>query len=266
MRHIKLFETFNSYELPNFRVELVKPGMSGKKWLFSMVDGNGTSWWGVFNYQGLKDLEDSLNTLCIVQELYMEIAWKESASLTSPYGPCDVSKSRIRVNPIPESSKYLILLSDEADMSGIQPGFFPKNTRTVDGISGTYITASGDLKEPNDLWFGIRVEPSNSAFPNFNKDMDKSLYETYPIEINTLWTADHHWSYTRKAENFIGEFFSKDHPIGDRLQYPSKEFDRVTNPWVPITIKDVEPYIISIINAGAPKEFFKILNSLKSRA
>ena len=129
MKYIKLFEAFNSNNLPNFRVELVKHGMKEGKYLFSMVDGDRTSYWGVFDLGGLRKLEEDMNTMCIIDELKMEIIWKGG----NVYGPIDWAQdwTKIVVNKVPDNVKYLNLVEGSPDFSGVRRGFFPDETMSI---------------------------------------------------------------------------------------------------------------------------------------
>lgn len=249
MKHIKLFEAFNSYDLPNFRVELVKPGMSEGKYLFSMADGNGISYWGVFDLEGLRKLEEDMKTMCIIEELQMEIIYKGG----NIYGPIDWAKdwTKIVVNKVPDNVKYLNLVEG-----------FP--------------SPSGKVTKINELHFRS-VEASVEKPEITGRFEPGDIIETYPAETNTLWFADHSWShiYSIKKGEFDNYFINKNNtfpeqwsdsyypPLGYRYKDPSIPLDLENNSWVPITLKDVEPYMSSIIDGGVTKGFLKIVDKMK---
>jgi len=102
MNHIKLFEEFNpyEYELPNFRVSLVTGGMTEGKYLFSLVDGNSDSYWGIFNLEGLKVLEDEMNTVCVLEELKKAIEFPNKKN--EPVVWAKEEWTKLVVNKVPE--------------------------------------------------------------------------------------------------------------------------------------------------------------------
>lgn len=277
MRYIKLFEAFNSYELPNFRVKLVKPDMREGKYLFSMVDGNGDSYWGVFDLGGLKKLEEDMNTMCIIEELKMEILYKGG----SIYGPIDWAKdwTKIVVNRVPDNVRYLNLVEGlPADFYRAGEGFFPEETvKRAANQSDIKVSSSGELKRINKLWFGISVEASVEKPEITGRAEPGDIQETYPAETNKLWVADHHWSNIHSVKKGEGDnyFINKNNtspeqwsdsyypPLGYRYKDRSIPFDPKNNSWVPITLKDVEPYMSSIIDGGVTKGFLKILDKMK---
>ena len=275
MRHIKLFEAFNSNNLPNFRVELVKPGMKEGKYLFSMADGNGISYWGVFDLEGLRKLEEDMNTMCIIDELQMEIIWKGG----NVYGPIDWAQdwTKIVVNKVPDNVKYLNLVEGSPDFSGVGRGFFPDETmNTSADKSETSVSPSGNVTKINQLHFRS-VEASVEKPEITGGFQPGDIVETYPAETNTLWFADHPWSdiYSIKKGKFDNYFINKNNtspeqwsdsyypPLGYRYKDRSIPFDPKNNSWVPITLKDVEPYMSSIIDGGVTKGFLKIVDKMK---
>lgn len=276
MKHIQLFESFNSYDLPNFRMHLVQPGMKEGKYLFSLVDGNGNSYWGVFDLGGLKKLEEDMNTMCIIEELKMEICFKRGAD----YGPIDWARphTKMVINKVPHDVRYLNLVEGlPGDFYRAGEGFFPEETvKRAANQSDTKVSSSGELKSINKLWFGMSVEASVEKPEITGRAEPGDIQETYPAETNTLWVADHHWSniYSVKKGESDNYFINKNNtypeqwednypPLGYRPKDPSLTVNLQTNPWVPITIKDVEHYIPSIIDAGATKGFLKILNRMR---
>ena len=275
MRHIKLFEAFNSNNLPNFRVELVKPGMKEGKYLFSMADGNGISYWGVFDLEGLRKLEEDMNTMCIIDELQMEIIWKGG----NVYGPIDWAQdwTKIVVNKVPDNVKYLNLVEGSPDFSGVGRGFFPDETmNTSADKSETSVSPSGNVTKINQLHFRS-VEASVEKPEITGGFQPGDIVETYPAETNTLWFADHPWSdiYSIKKGKFDNYFINKNNtspeqwsdsyypPLGYRYKDRLIPFDPKNNSWVPITLKDVEPYMSSIIDGGVTKGFLKIVDKMK---
>ena len=275
MRHIKLFEEFNSNNLPNFRVELVKPGMKEGKYLFSMADGNGISYWGVFDLEGLRKLEEDMNTMCIIDELQMEIIWKGG----NVYGPIDWAQdwTKIVVNKVPDNVKYLNLVEGSPDFSGVGRGFFPDETmNTSADKSETSVSPSGNVTKINQLHFRS-VEASVEKPEITGGFQPGDIVETYPAETNTLWFADHPWSdiYSIKKGKFDNYFINKNNtspeqwsdsyypPLGYRYKDRLIPFDPKNNSWVPITLKDVEPYMSSIIDGGVTKGFLKIVDKMK---
>ena len=275
MRHIKLFEAFNSNNLPNFRVELVKPGMKEGKYLFSMADGNGISYWGVFDLEGLRKLEEDMNTMCIIDELQMEIIWKGG----NVYGPIDWAQdwTKIVVNKVSDNVKYLNLVEGSPDFSGVGRGFFPDETmNTSADKSETSVSPSGNVTKINQLHFRS-VEASVEKPEITGGFQPGDIVETYPAETNTLWFADHPWSdiYSIKKGKFDNYFINKNNtspeqwsdsyypPLGYRYKDRLIPFDPKNNSWVPITLKDVEPYMSSIIDGGVTKGFLKIVDKMK---
>ena len=117
MKHIKLFENFKSYELPNFRVELFKSEMSRGKWLFTCVDESWNSFFGVFDLGGLNKLEDAMNTECVFAELTDVIKYegknKENLAFES---------ATIIISEIDPQDKYINLQYRDLDIP-----FFSQN-------------------------------------------------------------------------------------------------------------------------------------------
>jgi hypothetical protein len=238
--------------------------MTQGKYLFSLYDGNGNSYWGVFNLEGLKRLEEDMNTKCIIDELDMEVKFKGG----KVYGPIDWARewTKMEVNKVPDDVRYTNVFYHDLDLSGIKPGFFPpKDGSTSPSKSHLSVGASGDINKSQPLYFGQAVNASRDKLERGGEDII-----TNPIKINTLWVADHHWaniySVDGKSEGYFINRHTRtpDEPImGYRHKDPSLPINLETNPWVPVTLKDIQPYISSIIDSGAPKGFLKILNDMK---
>ena len=242
MKHIRLFESFNAYELPNFRVELIKPGMSSGKWLFTCMDGSWNSFFGVFDLEGLQRLEDAMNTECVFAELYNAIQWNSNKEKNAAFEEF----THIGVNPINPSGKWINLKSRELDISF---GFNNSGSNVSDPSSGLTIGEEGIEEENIVHTFSVHVSDKP-----IKEDANREFVKNYPANLNTLYYSDHHWSVELNTNNFQEAF---DEGVGFRKGF----LDDVK--YKRIDTKDVIPYIPSIIDSGAPKGAIKTLEEMK---
>jgi len=252
MNHIKLFEEFNpyEYELPNFRVSLVTGGMTEGKYLFSLVDGNSDSYWGIFNLEGLKVLEDEMNTVCVLEELKKAIEFPNKKN--EPVVWAKEEWTKLVVNKVPEDSKFIVLL----------------NKNLVDGdIMGDW----GIGKNPNVLGafheYIADVVSDENEIPegDFGITKDESVI-IVPAGVNTLYYEGNHLgSFDDTSEKIIKDKRDENY-FGIDYENPLMvKHDRNDKEWIttPINFDDIEPYMPSIIEGGAPKGFLKIIEKYK---
>jgi len=241
MRHIKLFEAFNSYELPNFRVELVKPGMSPGNYLFTCVDGSWNSFFGVFDLEGLKRLEDAMNTECVFSELMDAIVFGKMDNENSAFE----AHTTIIVSKINPQERWINLHYRDFDIP-----FFSQNT--VSNVSnpppGLVLGEKGIWEEH--IVHGHSVTTSESPL---KQSPDREKIQNYPIIINELHYVDHHWSDHQKTKDYEKAF---DENVGFRNR-PLEEGD--------YGMKEIEPYMEGIIDAGVPKGFLKTLKQIEGK-
>jgi hypothetical protein len=240
MRYIKLFESFNNYELPNFRVELVKPGMSSGKWLFTCVDGSWNSFFGVFDLDGLKKLEDAMNTECVFAELSNAIKYggknKENLAFEA--------HTTIIVSEIDSQDKYINLQYRDLDIP-----FFSQNPVSNVSNPPPGLVVGEDGLQDEHIVHGYSVTTSKSPL---KESPDEEEIRNYPIVVNELNYVDHHWSDHQRTMDYEKAF---DETGGFRKR-PIEEVDYV--------MKDIEPYMASIIDAGVPKGVLKTIEKIKN--
>ena len=250
MNHIKLFEDFNpyEYELPNFRVNLVTRGMTNGKYLFSLADGNSDSYWGVFNLEGLKVLEDEMNTLCVLEELKNAIEFNKK---NDPVVWAMKEWTKLVVNKVPEDSEFIVLLNKT---------LVDQDTMENWGI-GKSPNALGPFQE-----FIADVVSDENEIPEVDCLSKDECIVIVPAEVNTLYYEGNHLGSfddtsgkiikDKRVENYFG--IDYENPLMVKNDRNDKE-------WIstPINFDDIEPYMLSIINAGAPKGFLKVIEKYK---
>jgi hypothetical protein len=252
MNHIKLFEEFNPYEheLPNFRVSLVTGGMTNGKYLFSLADGNSDSYWGIFNLEGLKVLEDEMNTLCVLEELKKAIEFPDKKNEPVMWAMKEWTK--LSINKVPENSKFIVLLNKDLVDEEIMEDW---------GIRGNP-NVLGPFKE-----FIADVVSDENEIPegDFGITKDESVI-IVPAEVNTLYYEGNHLgSFDEASEKVIKDkrdenYFGIDYENPLMVKYDRNEKGFVSTP---INFDDIEPYMESIIEGGAPKAFLKVIEKYK---
>jgi hypothetical protein len=235
MKHIKLYEAFNNYDLPNFRVKLLNPGMTNGKYLFTCLDDSSNSFFGVFDISGLKKLEDVMNTECVFAELENAIEYKDKQSDNRAFG-----NAEIVVSKVPSDTKYINLLYRDFDFSG---GLIKNKP------SRMTVGSSGRLGSEHVIQ-GYSVFPSSAHIEN---DPEKEPIHEYPAKLNVLYYEDHHFSTGGETKNYSEAF--------DDLVGFGKSF---YGEWREFAIDDIQPFITSIIDAGAPDGFIKAIEKIKS--
>jgi hypothetical protein len=251
MNHIKLFEEFNpyEYELPNFRVSLVTGGMTNGKYLFSLVDGHSNSYWGVFDLEGLKVLEDEMNTICVLEELFNAIAYNKK---NDPVVWATKKWTKLVINKVPEDSKLIVLLNNLVVDKDIMRDWGIRKNLNILGAFHEYIAdVVSDENEIPEVDFGL--------------SRDEGII-IVPAEVNTLYHEGNHLGSfddttgkiikDKRDENYFG--IDYENPLMIKHANNDKE-------WIstPINFDDIEPYMPSIIEAGAPKSFLKVIEKYK---
>jgi hypothetical protein len=260
MKHIRLFESFNSYELPNFRISLVNGGMSSGKYLFSLVDGHSNSYWGVFDLEGLKVLEDEMNTICVLEELFNAIAYKKN----DPVVWATKKWTKLVINKVPEDSKLIVLLNKFVVDKGIMGDWGIRKNLNILGAFHEYIAdvVSGENEIP-EVDFGL------------SKDEGIIIV---PAEVNTLYHEGNHLGSfddttgkiikDKRDENYFNIDYENPLMIKHDNNYTDPKFWNAppdNKEWIstPINFDDIEPYMPSIIEGGAPKSFLKVIEKYK---
>lgn len=245
MRHLKLYEnfrgSFNSYDLPNFRLELVNPDMQEKMYLLTCVDGSWNSFYGVFDLRGLKNLEDAMNTECVFAELVTSLLEEDP---DKEGNPALEAHTTIIINPVDSDVKWLNLLYrplEEVPIRGKVSAY--SNPR-----AGLQIGKEGLGLE--NFVHGTTVTVSKSP----QKDPETGKADSYPIVLNQLHYADHHWSSRKETKDYE---YALDDSIGFRKYFLEMiEYKKADK-------KAVDPYMSSIIDAGIPKGVIKTLKEMQ---
>lgn len=263
MNHIKLFEEFNpyEYELPNFRVRLVTGGMTNGKYLFSLVDGHANSYWGIFDLEGLKVLEDEMNTICVLEELYNAIAYNKK---NEPVVWATKKWTKLVINKVPEDSKLIVLLNKLVVDKDIMRDWGIRKNLNILGAFREYIAdVVSDENEIPEVDFGL------------SKDEGIIIV---PAEVNTLYHEGNHLgSFDDTTEKIIKDkrdenYFAIDYEnplmVKHDNNYTDPKFWNAppdNKEWIstPINFDDIEPYMPSIIEGGAPKAFLKVIEKYK---
>ena len=250
MNHIKLFEDFNpyEYELPNFRVSLVTGGMTNGKYLFSLADGNSDSYWGVFNLEGLKVLEDEMNTLCVLEELKNAIEFNKK---NDPVIWSIKEWTKLVINKVPENSKFIVLLN--------------KKLLDQDVMKDWGIGKSPNVLGPFQEFIADVVSDENEI-PEVDCLFKDECIVIVPAEVNTLYYEGNHLgSFDDTSEKIIKDKRVENYFNIDYENPLMVKHDRNDKEWVstPINFDDIEPYMPSIIEAGTPKSFLKFIEKYK---
>jgi hypothetical protein len=263
MKYIKLFEDFNTYEyeLPNFRVSLVTGGMTNGKYLFSLVDGHSNSYWGVFDLEGLKVLEDEMNTICVLEELFNAIAYNKK---NDPVVWATKKWTKLVINKVPEDSKLIVLLNKLVVDKDIMADWGIRKNLNILGAFHEYIAdVVSDENEIPEVDFGL--------------SRDEGII-IVPAEVNTLYHEGNHLGSfddttgkiikDKRDENYFGIDYENPLMIKHDNNYTDPKFRNAppdNKEWIstPINFDDIEPYMPSIIEAGAPKAFLKVIEKYK---
>jgi hypothetical protein len=235
MRHIKLFEAFNK-KLENFRLNLVKPGMKPGKYLFSCIDGSWNSFFGVFDIEGLKKLEDSMNTVCVCAEISDAIK-----GITKNKNPALEEHTEIVINEVPNDVKYMTILYRQLDGFGNVLSDDRKISQVSNKEPEMIINTAGKLSSENIVHGGSLIASSD-------KIKNDDVIESLDIVLNELFYIYHNGGEVESSKNYLDLF---DESIGYNLVGE-------------VSIEQIEPYIPEIIDAGAPKEFLKRLEEIKN--
>lgn len=252
MNHIKLFEDFNpyEYELPNFRVSLVNGGMTDGKYLFSLADGNSDSYWGIFNLEGLKVLEDEINTLCVLEELKNAIEFPDKKN--DPVIWAVKEWTKLVINKVPADSKFIVLLHKKLVDQDIMGKWGIGKNQNVLGAFQEYI--ADVVSDKNEIPKGA-----------FGVMKDESVI-IVPAEVNTLYYEGNHLgSFDNATKELVKNkrdknYFDLDYENPLMIKYDRNEKEFVSTP---INFDAIEPYMLSIIDAGAPKGFLKVIEKYK---
>lgn len=237
MRHIKLFEAFNKKQkLENFRLNLVKSGMKPGKYLFSCIDGSLNSFFGVFDIEGLKKLEDSMNTVCVCAEIFHDIK-----GITQNKNPALEEHTEIVINEVPNDVKYLTILYRQLDGFGNALSDDRKISYVSNKEPEMIINTAGKLSSENIVHGGSLIASSD-------KIKNDDVIESLGIVLNELFYIYHNGGEVESSKNYLDLF---DESIGYNLVGE-------------VSIEQIEPYIPEIIDAGAPKEFLKRLEKIKN--
>ena len=260
MKHLELFENFNSHQLHNFRVKLVKSGMGPGKYLFTMVEES-SSYWGLFDLEGLKNIEDDINTYCIIEELKGKLYpdW-EQTNLDF------LIKEGIVVTEVPTDHKFIVLLNTNLFPKSEIKKFFT----IADANSGTGYEVKGGNKLGSFGEYSVISVNSKDNIPKLNFDyspeFEDEIMMVFPADTNNLYYAGNHFSgyedvYSRKENPDEMKNFS----ILDSLEdfefiRSESDMDRVQH--TPIKFEEIEPYMSSIIDGGITKKFLKIVDGM----
>ena len=250
MNHIKLFEDFNpyDYELPNFRISLVSEGMTNGKYLFSIADGNSDSYWGVFNLEGLKVLEDEMNTLCVLEELKNAIEFNKK---NDPVIWAMKEWTKLVINKVPDDSKFIVLLN--------------KTLLDQDIMKDWGIGKSPNILGPFQEFIADVVSDENEI-PEVDCLTKDECIVIVPAEVNTLYYEGNHLgSFDDTSGKIIKDKRDENYFNIDYENPLMVKHDRNDKEWIstPINFDDIEPYMPSIIEAGAPKGFLKFIEKYK---
>lgn len=239
MRHIKLFEAFNSNNLPNFRVELVKPGMKSGLYLFTCVDGSWNSFFGVFDLDGLKRLEDSMNTECVFAELNDAINYGGKSKENEAFEAHTI----VVINRVNSDDKYINL-----HYRGLDVPFFSESpvSNVTNPPPGLTVGEDGLSKE--NVLHGYSVTTSKSPLKVSPEEED---VKNYNIVINELNCVDHHWSDHQRTMDYEKGF---DEYVG---------FRKGLIEGGDYGMQEIEPYMRSIIDAGIPQGVLRTIKEIK---
>lgn len=260
MNYIKLFEDFNpyEYELPNFRVSLVSGGMTNGKYLFSLVDENSDSYWGVFDLEGLKVLEDEMNTICVLEELFNAIAYNRKNDpvmwATKEW------TTKLVINKVPENSEFIVLLNKKLLDQNVMENWGIGKSPNVLGAFQEYIAD---------------VVSDENEIPEVDCLYKDECIVIVPVEVNTLYYQDNHFDDTsekvikdKRVENYFNIDYENPLMVKHDSNFSDPKFWNAPpdeKEWIstPINFDDIEPYMPSIIEAGVPKSFLKVIEKYK---
>lgn len=235
MKYIKLFENFNPENFGNFRFKLINPGMSEGRYLTTFAGIDGDSYFGVFNLEGLRSLEDSMNTESICAGLW-DLLEDDGSQQEELFG-------LIVTNPVSAEVKYLVVTDGEDSID-----FLNANP---EGLPELEVDSEGKLKNINRIGLGYFIEPVVELNDQQKELGDKGDLYIYPAKLNVLYTADF-YLYNIEGTTDYYKAFDKHIGYGQGLVQDS-------------TIEQVEPFIPEIIEKGMPKGFLKRLEELKNK-
>lgn len=238
MKHIKLFESFNSNRLPNFRVEVIKPGMSSGRWLFTCLDASWNSFFGVFDLDGLKKLEDAMNTECVFAELLYAIDNTESEE-----NQAFEAHTTIDVGKVSPEDKFINL-----HYRNLNIPIFPTDSISRVSNPPPGLTVGGDGLKDEQIIHGFSVTTSKVPLKGKSEGVP---VQNYPLVLNELHFADHHWSNPQKTKNYEKAF---DYLIGFRTAPTEDEI---------YGMEEIQPYMGSIIDSGIPKGVLRTIEEIK---
>lgn len=239
MKYIKLFESFSSHKLPNFRVDLVKPGTISGRYLFTCVDGSWNSFFGVFDIEGLKKLEDAMNTECVFAELSDAIRDGGTDEENSAFE----ADTTIVISQVNSDAKFINLLYRDFDMP-----FSEKPVSNVSNPPPGLVVGEDGLRDEH-IIHGHSVTTSKIPLEGDSEGVE---IDNYPIVLNELHFIDHHFSDHQKTEKYEKAF---DENVGFRIS-PIEEED--------FGMEEIEPYMRSIIDSGIPQGVLKTIKEIKN--
>jgi len=252
LKYIKLFESFQNEDATDFRVEIVDDSIQEGYYLFSSITDDYDSIFGVFNLQGLKELEDAINT----QILLSDIANKQINNKI----PDELNGFKYVVNKIKTTSKFIRVIDDESIEWEIR-----KNADDVNKDLGLFGLSTYDLPD-TEIWtmkmkdlpfgsylnrniisMGLTIIPSKEKGP---EDTNINI----PIVLNQCHVTDYHNQIkSSKTSESIFDFL-------DVAYFDSgvEWFEKRVN------LNDIEKYLPSVFEKDVPKGFLNVLNKLKS--
>jgi len=239
MKYVMLFESFINYDLPNFRVKLLKTGMANGRYLFTCVDGSWNSFFGVFDLDGLKRLEDAMNTECVFAELSSAIQYGEKDKKNIAFE----ENSIISISGVSSDVKFINIKYRDFDLPFVSGSPVSNVSNPPPGL-----VVGEDGLQNEHVVHGFSVTTSKHAL---KETPGVEPIRNYHIVVNELNYVDHHWSDHITTKNYEEAF---DDSVGFRKR-PIEEGD--------YGMEDIEPYMASIIDAGIPKGVLKTIEEIK---
>ena len=251
MKHIdnwekfKLFEGNNQIEYTKF----VENSMSTGRYLFSYTAVDGDSFFGVFDFAGLKKIEDALNT---------EEAFAKIFDLKYPPNPTlDMFPDTVVIHRVENDIKYL-----EVEFRTFMdiPAEFLGKTETDDDSntpSGYYIDKDGDIKKEHKIHGGVII-PRTTEPPAKHTAGEFKGHNTlfFEVELNVMIYSDDHWSSWNKTKDYQDAF---DSALGFMGSFSYKDMVAAGHK------KEMDIVIGNIIDQGAPDGFMAALEADKQR-
>lgn len=254
MKHIKLFEAFTNDAVTDYRVSYVEPDMKEGYYLFSTADPDYDSIFGVFDLKGLKELEDSINTEIIVNDLLSKM--QDVGTVYNPEEKFD----NYNITPISKKSKFM-RVSEEEDLEWE----ITWNKGDVEKDLGLFGISIYDLPDVElgtiklkDLPFGSYltrhiISMGQVLLPS-KTEGDKEHFTNIPIVLNQCHFMDYHGTLISGSPSSS---------ISDQMTKTFGEtemdlFERIAD------LNNIEKYLPKIFDSDVPDGFIKILNRLKS--